>query len=80
MADTLRKEVIWEGNGTDKPKAGDTVTMDYTGWLYDNNEPHNRGKVCVRQMFLDRCMLTGETALIHPKTAGSSKPRSVSRK
>jgi FK506-binding protein 1 len=45
MPEELRKEVVREGNGTDKPKAGDTVTMDYTGWLEDKNEPDNRGKV-----------------------------------
>jgi hypothetical protein len=45
MPETLQKEVIREGNGTDKPKAGDVVTMDYTGWLYEKNEPNNRGKV-----------------------------------
>ena len=45
MSDTLQKEVIRPGNGSDKPKAGDTVTMDYTGWLYEADEPNNRGKV-----------------------------------
>jgi FK506-binding protein 1 len=49
MPETLQKEVIVEGNGTDKPKAGDTVTMDYTGWLYEANQPRNRGKVCVSE-------------------------------
>ena len=44
MTDTLQKEVIRQGNGTDKPKAGDTVTMDYTGWLYEAGQPENRGK------------------------------------
>jgi FK506-binding protein 1 len=31
----VEKKVLKTGNGTDKPKAGDTVTMEYTGWLYD---------------------------------------------
>lgn len=44
MSETLQKEVIKEGNGKDKPVAGDTVTMDYTGWLYEKNQPKNRGK------------------------------------
>jgi FK506-binding protein 1 len=44
MPDTLQKETIREGNGIDKPMAGDTVTMDYTGWLYEKNQPDNRGK------------------------------------
>lgn len=44
MADTLRKEIITEGNGADKPKAGDIVTMNYTGWLYQEDQPGKRGK------------------------------------
>jgi hypothetical protein len=51
MPEELRKEVVREGNGTDKPKAGDTVTMDYTGWLEDKNEPDNRGKMYESQGF-----------------------------
>ncbi|KAK4939974.1 hypothetical protein LTR10_019826 [Elasticomyces elasticus] len=35
MATKLEKRVNTPGNGTDYPKRGDTVTMDYTGWLYD---------------------------------------------
>jgi len=31
------KKVLKAGNGVDKPKPGDTVTMEYTGWLYDAN-------------------------------------------
>jgi hypothetical protein len=38
MSDTLQKETIREGNGID------TVTMDYRGWLYEKNQPDNRGK------------------------------------
>ncbi|ERF76785.1 hypothetical protein EPUS_02324 [Endocarpon pusillum Z07020] len=45
MSETLQKEVISPGNGIDKPKAGDVVTMDYTGWLYEKNQPENRGKL-----------------------------------
>jgi FKBP-type peptidyl-prolyl cis-trans isomerase len=29
----VTKEIITPGNGADKPKAGDNVTMVYTGWL-----------------------------------------------
>jgi FK506-binding protein 1 len=46
MPDTLQKETTREGNGIDKPQAGDTVTMDYTGWLYNKNKPENRGDMC----------------------------------
>jgi FK506-binding protein 1 len=48
MADTLQKKITREGNGIDKPQAGDTVTMDYTGWLYDVSNVDNRGKTYVR--------------------------------
>lgn len=40
----VEKTLISEGNGTDKPKKGDTVTMEYTGWLYDTSKPENKGK------------------------------------
>jgi FK506-binding protein 1 len=46
MSDTLQKETIRDGNGIDKPQAGDTVTMDYTGWLYEKGQADNRGTVC----------------------------------
>jgi len=39
----VEKKVISEGNGTDIPKKGDTVTMEYTGWLYDTSKPENKG-------------------------------------
>lgn len=41
MATQLEKRVITPGNGTDYPKQGDTVTMDYTGWLYDPAQAAN---------------------------------------
>jgi FK506-binding protein 1 len=31
----VEKKMLKSGNGVDRPKAGDTVTMEYTGWLYD---------------------------------------------
>lgn len=37
----VEKKVLKDGNGTDKPKAGDTVTMEYTGWLYDASASDN---------------------------------------
>ena len=40
----VTKTQISPGNGTDKPKAGDTITMEYTGNLYDKNAANNKGK------------------------------------
>lgn len=31
----VAKIIAKKGNGTDKPKRGDLVTMDYVGYLYD---------------------------------------------
>ena len=39
----VEKKVKQEGNGQDFPKKGDTVTMEYTGWLYDPSKPENKG-------------------------------------
>ena len=46
MASTLQKQLIKHGNGVDKPKKGDEVTIQYTGWLYDASKAANqyRGK------------------------------------
>ncbi|KAL8829726.1 MAG: hypothetical protein Q9170_006045 [Blastenia crenularia] len=40
------RKVLKEGNGADKPKKGDTVTIEYTGNLYDESQAGNdyRGK------------------------------------
>ncbi|KAF2098585.1 peptidyl-prolyl cis-trans isomerase [Rhizodiscina lignyota] len=38
----VEKKLISPGNGTDKPKKGDTVSMEYTGWLYDNGMKGNQ--------------------------------------
>ena len=43
----LQKKLIKEGNKSDYPKKGDTVSMEYTGWLYDANKPDNRGNKSV---------------------------------
>ncbi|KAL9021164.1 MAG: hypothetical protein Q9185_001565 [Variospora sp. 1 TL-2023] len=37
----VTKKVLKEGNGTDKPKAGDQVTIEYTGNLYDEAKADN---------------------------------------
>ncbi|KAI1210966.1 FK506-binding protein 1B [Annulohypoxylon truncatum] len=36
------KTIIQEGTG-DKPIAGQTVTIEYTGWLKDTSKPNNKG-------------------------------------
>ncbi|KAF2673447.1 peptidyl-prolyl cis-trans isomerase [Microthyrium microscopicum] len=38
----VTKETLSAGNGVDKPKAGDKVSMDYTGWLHDPNAADNQ--------------------------------------
>ena len=43
----VTKQVIKQGNGTDKPKAGDKVSMEYTGWLSDPSKPNGKGNQCV---------------------------------
>lgn len=40
----VEKTLTKQGNGTDIPKKGDTVTMVYTGWLYDTSAAENKGK------------------------------------
>ncbi|MCJ1306999.1 FK506-binding protein 2B [Agyrium rufum] len=43
----VTRKVIKSGNGVDKPKSGDTVTIAYTGNLYDESKGENndfRGK------------------------------------
>lgn len=39
----VTKELISPGNGVDKPKQGDTITMEYTGNLFDKNAEKNKG-------------------------------------
>jgi FK506-binding protein 1 len=40
----VQKTLISAGNGVDKPKKGDSITMEYTGNLYDANAPGGKGK------------------------------------
>lgn len=40
----VTKETVAPGNGSDRPKKGDNITMEYTGFLYDHNAPSGRGK------------------------------------
>ena len=34
----VTRKIVTKGNGTDKPKKGDTVTIEYTGNLYDETK------------------------------------------
>jgi peptidylprolyl isomerase/FK506-binding protein 1 len=44
MSSGWTKTVLKEGNGSDKPKTGDKVAIDYTGWLRDpSNSDHEKG-------------------------------------
>lgn len=40
----VTKQTITAGNGVDKAKQGDTITMEYTGNLYDENAANKKGK------------------------------------
>ncbi|MCJ1354436.1 MAG: FK506-binding protein 2B [Icmadophila ericetorum] len=43
----VTRKILKEGNGVDKPKKGDTVTIEYTGNLYDESkgsDKNYRGK------------------------------------
>ncbi|KAF2092245.1 peptidyl-prolyl cis-trans isomerase [Saccharata proteae CBS 121410] len=40
----VEKQTINPGNGADKPKKGDDVTMEYTGYLFDSSAKDNKGK------------------------------------
>jgi len=39
----VEKQLITKGNGVDKPKTNDEVTIEYTGWLYDKYADNYRG-------------------------------------
>lgn len=39
----VEKTIITEGDGP-SPTNGQTVTMEYTGWLKDTSQPENKGK------------------------------------
>ncbi|KAK3686996.1 Fork head 1 [Vermiconidia calcicola] len=40
----VTKKQISPGNGQDKPKAGDNITMEYTGVLEDKSKSDSKGK------------------------------------
>jgi hypothetical protein len=72
------KTIIKNGNGADIPKKGDTVSMEYTGWLFDATKPDNKGgeKPCVasRSFSFVANELQGST---HLWAAATSTPRLV---
>ncbi|KAF2125158.1 peptidyl-prolyl cis-trans isomerase [Dothidotthia symphoricarpi CBS 119687] len=39
----VEKVVVKSGNGTDVPKKHDEVSMEYTGWLYDDTALDQKG-------------------------------------
>lgn len=39
----VERKVLAPGNGLDKPKKGDLVTIEYTGNLHDPSAPESRG-------------------------------------
>ncbi|KAB2580300.1 hypothetical protein BFW01_g3141 [Lasiodiplodia theobromae] len=41
---TVTKHTLAPGNGVDRPRAGDDVTIEYTGYLFDANAPDTKGK------------------------------------
>ncbi|KAI4161121.1 MAG: hypothetical protein LQ342_005158 [Letrouitia transgressa] len=45
----VTRKVLKDGNGVDKPKKGDEVTIEYTGNLHDESQAGNdyRGKESV---------------------------------
>ena len=40
----VTKTLISPGNGVDKAKQGDTITMEYTGTLYDETKADKKGE------------------------------------
>ncbi|KAK3069363.1 hypothetical protein LTR53_012350 [Teratosphaeriaceae sp. CCFEE 6253] len=40
----VTKKLLSEGNGLDKAKKGDTITMEYTGNLQDTSKSDGKGK------------------------------------
>ncbi|KAF4302737.1 hypothetical protein GTA08_BOTSDO08728 [Botryosphaeria dothidea] len=40
----VTKQTLTPGNGVDRPRSGDDVTIEYTGYLFDASAPQNKGK------------------------------------
>ena len=85
----VTRKIIAKGNGTDKPKKGDTVTIEYTGNLYDEDKGSKndyRGKQYVSATHYPLVISTSlpsimlinllrPLGLTHPKAVEPSKPR-----
>ncbi|KAF2454996.1 hypothetical protein BDY21DRAFT_387159 [Lineolata rhizophorae] len=41
----VQKMTLSPGDGSTKPSTGDTVTIEYTGYLFDASQPENKGNV-----------------------------------
>ena len=56
----LEKKTVRQGNGADYPEKGDEVTIEYTGWLYDQSKAsnQNRGKQFVTSSRRGQALLT----------------------
>ena len=39
----VTKQLITPGDGQTRAKKGDTISMEYTGWVYDASKPDNKG-------------------------------------
>lgn len=71
MSSGLQVQRIKEGNGTDRAVKGDTVTIEYTGYLHDPNAKDNRGTKCDTIYLLLDILLTmiqGSTAPLGEET------------
>jgi len=74
----VTKQQVKAGNGTDKPKSGDNITMEYTGWLHDLSAVNQKGKQCVMIHCYIFCKAQKSPGLIHPSGVAISKHPLVS--
>lgn len=56
----VTKTMISAGNGVDKAKQGDTITMEYTGTLYDEKAADKKGKQCVNHSHCARLCIADQ--------------------
>jgi len=40
----VEKQIIKQGDGSTKAQAGQEVTMEYTGWIFDGSAANKKGK------------------------------------
>lgn len=50
----VTKQLISAGDGKTRPQRGDTISMEYTGWVYDANAPNNKGSQYVFKALRNR--------------------------